>query len=164
MAESVSTPLATRTLNPIELGSSPFLAAVRSISAPSSLADCSVGLSTSSGSASSSIFLSEGRVVGTRYPVRYQRRGDSERSSLAKAWSLSGPTRSSRSASTRRARICSDVEAGVGNGHRARDTNKNPRKKGIIPRLCWHQQASERCRRALACGGVCEAIGSSPES
>lgn len=43
-----------------------------------------------------------------RHGFRYHRRGDAGRSSVAKAWSFVGPTRSSRRDSTRRARICSE--------------------------------------------------------
>ena len=99
---------ATGTLSPIEEGRMLLRAAARSGSVSSSVPPVSPPLSISSLEVSS-VFWSAGASEGTRKPERYQREGASGSSSWAKAWSLSGPTRSSLRASTSSERIWGEV-------------------------------------------------------
>lgn len=95
-------------------GKKAFFAALRS-SFDSSARPADSGTSSNSSSSSASARFSGGVPAGTRNPVRYQVEGRTQpgNRSSASAWPAPGPTRSIRSASTRRSRTSSEVAGGA---------------------------------------------------
>ena len=78
------------------------------------------GTASRSSSSSASPLRSGGVPVGMRKPATFQFEGRSRpgNCSASSSWPARGPTRSSRSASTRRSRIARGIGAGLGRRHR----------------------------------------------